>query len=59
MSRFIVCVREVHVQRLAIEADNEGEAIFMVANGEGDPVGGLLPEFSDRLDPETWTVERG
>jgi len=54
MDRFIVSVREVHVQRYGVDAKDAEDAISKVINGEGDLMGN-----SHTLDPETWTVEKG
>ena len=57
MKKFIVSVREVHVQGYAIEAKNKDDAISRIAHeGEGDILEDRF-EYSHTLDPETWTVE--
>jgi hypothetical protein len=55
MKKFIVLVREVHVQQINVEADNLDEAIKIVEDGGGAMVDGTL-EYSHTLDPEFWTV---
>jgi hypothetical protein len=58
MDRFIVSVREVHVQGYQVEAKDAGDAISKVINGEGDLMESYF-EYSHTLDPETWIVEKG
>ena len=55
MSKFIVSVREIHIQPVEIEAENKEEAVMKVREGDGEYLNG--GEFSEVLDPETWTVE--
>lgn len=54
--KFIVSVREVHVQMILIEAASETEAIECVRKDEGVALDNTL-EFSHRLPPSTWTVD--
>ena len=56
MKMYRVMVREVHVQQVDIEADNEKDAIEGVQMGEGEMQDNRL-EYSHTLDPELWTVE--
>jgi hypothetical protein len=56
MNKFIVSVREVHVQGYRVNADDEESAKDVVRAGGGD----LLEErfeYSHTLDSETWSVE--
>lgn len=55
--KFIVMVREVHVQMVEVEASSEIDAIERVNNQEGTDVPNGQ-EFSHRLNPTTWTVEK-
>ncbi len=56
MPKYIVCVREVHIQMVEVEADSEESAKKAVQDGGGDFLDNAL-EYSHTLDPETWTVE--
>ena len=58
MSKFIVFVREVHVQGHGVEANDEKAAIEEVRGGGGELLESYF-EYSHTLDSETWTVERG
>ena len=55
--KFIVMVREVHVQMIEGEADSDTDAVSRVSRGEGSAIDNTL-EFSHRLTPEHWTVEK-
>lgn len=55
--KFIVMVREVHVQMVEVEANSEADAIERVNRGEGSTLDNTL-EFSHRLNTETWTAEK-
>jgi hypothetical protein len=57
MGKFIVYVREVHVQGYAVEARDERHAKELVREGGGDLLEDHF-EYSHTLDLETWTVER-
>lgn len=57
MQKFIVFVREVHVQGFTVIAKNEEEAKDFVREGRGDIVEDSL-EYSHALDSELWTVEK-
>lgn len=57
MMKFIVSVREVHVQMIEVEADSEIDAIERVNKGEGSALDNTL-EYSHRLNVKTWTVEK-
>ena len=52
----IVSVREVHIQKVRIEADTDEEAIAKVKDGEGEFDDNDL-SYSHCLDSDTWTVE--
>jgi hypothetical protein len=54
MAKYFVMVREVHVSMREIEAKSPGEALGMVANGDGTEV---HCEWSHALPPDTWSVE--
>ncbi len=56
MPKFIVSVREVHVQPYEVEAQDKEAAIKVVRDGGGDIDDGAF-EYSHTLDPEFWTVE--
>ena len=56
MAKFIVGVREVWVQNVAIDAQDKGEAIAKIQDGEGEYLHDQL-EYSDTRDPIEWTVE--
>ena len=55
-TRFIVNVREVHIQPVAIEALNSADAINQVRQGAGD-YDKYPGEYSHTLNTDTWTVE--
>jgi hypothetical protein len=55
MPKFIVSVREVWIQPVAVEAKDKGEAIALVSEGDGDYLEDQL-EYSDTRDPIEWTV---
>ena len=57
MPNFIVSVREVHVQGVAVDAIDAREAVKKVQNGEGETISDLF-EYSHTLDPDGWTVEQ-
>lgn len=55
--RFLVLVREVHIQQVEVEASSEEEAITQVHKGEGTYLDDTL-EYSHTLNPEYWTTEK-
>lgn len=55
MKKYIVQVREVHVQDVDVKASCPDDAIFRVCQGEGDYLDNRL-EYSYTLDSETWKV---
>jgi hypothetical protein len=57
MEKFIVYVREVHVQGYRVDAKDAKEAVAKVENGEGDLLDSHF-EYSHTLDSETWTAEK-
>jgi hypothetical protein len=57
MSKFVVFVREVHVQGYGVDANDEKDAIEKVRHGCGELLESHF-EYSHTLDSETWTVER-
>ena len=56
LNQFIVNVREVHVQPVAVIALNREDAIKRVEQGAGD-YDKYPGEYSHTLNPQTWTVE--
>ena len=56
VARFIVNVREVHIQPVAIDALNSQDAINQVRQGAGD-YDKYPCEYSHTLNPDTWTVD--
>lgn len=56
MPKFIVSVREVHVQPYEVEAQDKEAAIKVVRDGGGEIDDGAF-EYSHTLHPEFWTVE--
>ena len=57
MLKFIVEVREVHIQGYEIEAETEEQAKDLIREGNGDLIDGHF-EYSHTLDSEFWTVEK-
>lgn len=57
MTKFIVYVREVHVQAVEVFADSPEAAKKAVQDGEGETLDDCL-EYSHTLEPDTWTVEK-
>jgi hypothetical protein len=53
--KYIVQIREVHIQEVLIEAESEQEAINKVADGDGQYLDNSL-EYSHTLPRETFTV---
>lgn len=53
MKKFIVDVREVHVQSVEVEAADSQDALERVKEGEGTYLDGAL-EYSHTLDSDTW-----
>lgn len=54
--KYIVGVREVHVQYVSVEADSIEEAIAKAEDGcEGDET--LQLEYSHTMDSDSWSVE--
>lgn len=49
-----VLVREVHVRTVEILAEDQEDAINLVAHGEGDSV---AFEYGHTLERGTWTIE--
>ena len=54
--KFIVEVREVHVQPFKVEADSKAEAIETVKEGGGEIIENAF-KYSHTLDSEYWTAE--
>jgi hypothetical protein len=55
MKKFVVQIREVHIQLVEIEAENYLDAIHRVENGEGDNLEGGS-EYSHTLEPDFWYI---
>jgi len=55
-TKYIVSVREVHIQMVEIEADSEEDAIELVGEGYGDYLDNTL-ELSHTMDMDLWTIE--
>jgi len=56
MPKFIVGVREVHIQMMEVSAESKEEAIAAVQAGDGDILDDTL-EYSHTLDSDLWTAE--
>lgn len=56
MPRYVVGVREVHVQPIVIEAPSKHRALDLVEDGQGEPIDDAL-EYSHTLPRQNWTVE--
>lgn len=56
MAKYVVYVREIWVQGVAVEAQDKLEAIAKVEEGEGEYLPNDL-EYSDTRDKSEWTVE--
>ena len=54
---FIVYVREVHTQKVTIDAADAEEAIQKVRDGEGSYIDDGL-EYSHTLGKDNWTAEK-
>jgi hypothetical protein len=54
--KYIVNVREVHIQMVEVEAQNKNEAKQKVKEGEGEYLDNSLG-YSHALDSDTWTVD--
>jgi len=54
--KWIVAVREVHIQPFLIEAATAKEAIELVADGQGEMLESGF-EYSHSLDTDQWTAE--
>jgi hypothetical protein len=57
MAKYIVAVREIHIQLVEVEAETEEDAKQVVRDGDGDYLDGTL-EYSDTMNSETWTVDK-
>lgn len=53
--KYLVIVKEVHLQKVEVEAKSVDKAIEAVREGEGNFLDGL--EYQETLDPDTWEVE--
>jgi len=53
--KFIVQVREVHINSISVEADSPEDAIDLVRDGDADD--SISLEYSHTLDPDNWSVE--
>lgn len=56
MKKYHVLVREIWIQKVEIEAENAGEAIEKVADGDGEYLDNAL-EYADTMASDTWTAE--
>jgi hypothetical protein len=54
--KYLVSVREVHIQMVEVEAESPEDAKEKVAEGEGRYLDNAL-EYSHSLEPDTWTVD--
>lgn len=57
MKKFIVERREVWVQDIEVEAENERDAIDLVESNDFEPVNEGNFEYSHVMDSDTWTVK--
>lgn len=57
MPKYIVWVREVWVQPFEVLAADQADAVKRVHDGEGVLVENAL-EYSETLEPTTWTVQK-
>jgi len=56
MNKYMVLVREVHVQGYLVQAETPDQAKEIVRNGGGE-LNEAYFEYSHTLDPDLWTVE--
>lgn len=56
--KYLVGIREVHVNTVEVEAENQEDAIEKARSGECFPYD-LDIEYSHTLGHDTWTVEKG
>jgi len=54
MKKYLVGIREVHVNTVEVLAESEEEAKMKCRDGEFDEI---ELEYSHTLDPDLWTVE--
>tara|TARA_R100000152_G_C6628511_1_gene76867 strand:- start:395 stop:568 length:174 start_codon:yes stop_codon:yes gene_type:complete len=54
MKRYIVTIKEVHDQEIAVSAESEEQALDKAQGGNGDYVNGSLYQYS--LDRDSWEV---
>lgn len=57
MPRYHMGVREIHVVTVEVEAANKEEALEKAGRRLEKGVDEIDREYSDTLDPDTWTVE--
>lgn len=55
MKRYLVHVKELHVQTIVIEADDAADAIDAVIAGEGTYE--AASRYLETLDSDTWEIE--
>ena len=55
MAKFLIGVREMHIQYVEIEADNAEDAKDLIRQGEGTE---RSLEYSCTTDTEEWTVNK-
>lgn len=53
--KYLVYVKEIHTQIVAIEATSEAEALEKVREGDGEYASSTVCE--ETLDTDEWTVE--
>jgi len=53
--KYIVLVKEIHLQQVLVQAKDEKEAIEKVVDGDGDYIGGT--DSLETLDPQEWSVK--
>jgi hypothetical protein len=57
--KYIVTIKEIHAQRVFVEADSAEEAVAMAAEGshETDAEGNYVTEYVSTMDSSLWDVE--
>ena len=53
--KYIVLVKEIHTQKVVIEANSKEEAVMRVREGEGDFR--HETQYVSTMEPDTWIVE--
>jgi len=58
MPEFTVCIREVWIQKVKVEAKDKAEAIQLVAGGSGNHLEGKYDlAFDHTMDTDCWTFD--